>query len=277
MNELSIEPNERRRPKLLYEQDGVLVVEKPVGIVTTPGKGHENDSLLNGLFAIAGKQLQNLGADRDFGLLNRLDRHTSGLLLAATTIHAYEALREMTRARSIGKYYWAVVRKPPPRPSAVIRKPLEEGLRNPRGDASGRMADRMKLARVSKSGKPAITAYRTLDESPLGALLECRAVTGRLHQIRVHLDSIGCTVLGDPYYGPESARGASGRLALHAHRLTLDHPVTGARVDVRSKLPRELGRLMTRLRLTRPGLVMAEGSAEAGDEVAGDPVGEDGP
>ena len=255
----SITPNARVTLKIRHRDDHLLVIDKPGGIVTEPGVGHEHDTLLNGLFALAAHQLQNLGDKRDFGLVHRLDKDTSGLLVAALTARAYDGLREQFESREVRKQYWAVCRGAPARETGVIRRPLAEHL-----ERSGRYTS-VRRASVSRSGRPALTAYRVLQRSVMAALIEARPVTGRLHQVRVHLDSVGASVLGDPLYGPASAREASHRLALHAHRLAFTHPITGEAVDVRSAWPRDLRSLLRRMRLERPDVVE---SAERSDAEA---------
>ena len=289
MANLSIEPNDRITFKVLHEDDDLLVVGKPSHLVTLPGLGHERDSLLNGLFAAYGPRLQNLGRDRDFGLLHRLDRDTSGLVLVALRSRAYDRLREMFAERGVAKYYWAVVRDVPNRPSGVIRRPIAEFEGKTPHDTRVK-----KLARISSAGKPAITAYRVIHASHTGALLECRAVTGRLHQIRVHLESIGSPILADELYGPSSVLHAAPRLALHAHRLAFAHPTTGTRLDLRTAWPQDLRGVLRRLGLARPDVdehgVPRRGpvaktapealdaeldGVEGGHELEGDAVGEE--
>lgn len=268
---LSVEPNDAVSFKIHHEDDDVIVVEKPARMVTQPGIGHEQDTLLNGLFARHGAKLQNLGKSRDFGLLHRLDRETSGLLIVALRPRAYDALREMFERREIAKFYWAIVQGVPDPDSGVIRLPIAEY------EADNRKVKH--LARVSSGGKPAVTAYRVLSSGPAGALVECRAVTGRLHQIRVHLKAIRCPIYGDGLYGPRGVKTAS-RLALHAHRLKFLHPVTGMMLDVTTGWPRDLKQLMTRLKLTRPGEPSSYGGAErlessgveSPQEIDGDPI-----
>ena len=121
-----------------------------------------------------------------------------------------------------------------------------------------------KTSRIGASGKPAVTAYRVLQVSPAAALVEARPITGRLHQVRVHLDSIGATVLGDDVYGPKGARAASPRLALHAHRLAFRHPITGDELDIRSLFPRDLRPTLRRmmLELPEPGAISDAPAAE---------------
>ncbi|MBL9000866.1 MAG: RluA family pseudouridine synthase [Phycisphaerae bacterium] len=247
MTHLSIEPNDRITFRVRYEDAHLAVVVKPPGIVTAPGKSHDRTSLLNGLFARYGTAMQNLGRERDFGLLHRLDKATSGLVMAALSIPAYESMRAAFEARRVAKFYWAVVRDPPNKPSGVINRPIAEYEGTVKGESRVK-----KLAKVSSAGKPALTAYRVVAQSNSGAILECRAVTGRLHQVRVHLDSIGCPILGDDMYGPTAVRKAAVRLALHAHRIKFDHPVTGVGLDVRAPWPTDLRSLLKRLGLERP-------------------------
>jgi len=260
MPSLSIEPNPRITFAVRHEDDDVLVVDKPPGLATQPGLGHTTDTLLNGLFALHGPRLQNLGRKRDFGLLHRLDRFASGLLVVALRPRAYDRLRDEFHQRRIAKFYWALTRSAPREPTGVIDRPIIEIQRAKR------------TARISRAGKPASTAYRVLSSTHLGSLIECRPVTGRLHQVRVHLDLIGCPILGDDLYGPGAVRAAAPRLALHAHRLRLDHPSTGGPLDVRSPWPGDLRALLRRLGLPRPDLV---GSAQDTEKVARDGVSDE--
>lgn len=234
--------------------------------MTTPGVGHEEDTLLNGLFALFGDRLQQLGERRDWGLLHRLDKDTSGLLVVALSADAYDGLRDAFETRDVRKFYWAVCRSSPNKPAGVIKRPIVEEVKRATRYTS------TKTARVGASGKPAATAYRVLQSSPSAGLIEARAITGRLHQVRVHLDSIGATVLGDEIYGPRIARGASPRLALHAHRLAFEHPITGEAIDERTPFPRDLRPMLKRMRLDRPDLA---GSADRPEQIAGDAVGDE--
>lgn len=268
MSTYSVEPNESVSFRVLHEDDDVVVVDKPPHLVTQPGLGHEDDTLLNGLFSRWGDKLQNLGRARDFGLLHRLDRETSGVLVVALRPRAYDALRLAFAERQIAKYYWAVSTEMPNRPSGVIKRPIAEYESDRRNGK--------KLARISSSGRMAVTAYRVIASSPLGCLIECRAITGRLHQVRVHLQSIGAPISGDGFYGPKR-RGVGARLALHAHRISFTHPVTGETLDVRSPWPKDLKSLLTTLKLPRPDLmpptapsIAVEGPQEIDDDSIGD-------
>ena len=277
----SVLPNEEVQFKVHHEDADVLVIGKPAHLVTQPGLGHESDSLLNGLFARWGKQLQNLGKARDFGLLHRLDRETSGLLVVALTASAYDGLRAAFRTRDVRKYYWALIKGCPSPHTGVIRRPIAESEGRSIDDAapthrSSKPAAK-KLARISGLGKPAITAYRVLRTGRLGSLVECRAVTGRLHQIRVHLESIGCPVLGDGLYATRPIAAASPRLALHAHRLVFNHPITGVKIDVSCGWPTDLKRVAKRLKLAEAEVPKAKGpkSAEMSEaDVRDEPVAE---
>lgn len=252
----SIEPNPRITFAVHHEDADIAIVEKPMRVPTQPGKGHQTDTLLNGLFARWGNQLQNLGKARDFGLLHRLDRETSGLLVVALRPAAYDKLRDDFAARKVRKFYWAVCAKAPREPTGVIRMPIIETP----GAGSA-----MKLARVTRrgAGKPAVTAYRVLDANEHAALIEARPVTGRLHQVRVHLEAIGCPILGDIIYGPRRVHGASPRLALHAHRLALVHPVSGETIDVHTEWPKDLRRLLKQVRLSAAAPAAKGGASES--------------
>lgn len=245
MATLSVEPNEHITFKVVYADDDLVVVNKPPHVPSQPGKGHERDTILNGLFASYGELLQNLGAARDYGLLHRLDKEASGLLIVALRPRAYDNLREQFHNRSIKKYYWAVCAKAPAKPSGVIKLPIVE---------KGGTRSEPKTALISRTGKPAVTAYRVLDGNQLGALIEARPVSGRLHQVRVHLDAIGSTILSDAFYGPKALRSAAPRLALHAYRVGFRHPTTGEEMDIRCHWPADLRRVLSRLGLKRPDL-----------------------
>lgn len=257
MSLYSVEPNEYVTFKLRHEDEHIVVVDKPTGVPSQPGLGHDTDTLLNGLFAKYGQRLQNLGKDRDFGMLHRLDRKASGLLIIALSNKAYDALRRQFQERTIGKFYWVVVKGAPSTPSGVINKPIAESI--PKGPGS------IKRGKISSKGKEAVTAFRVLEQGRDASLIECRPVTGRLHQIRVHMEMIGCPVLGDEIYASPQIKAAAPRLALHSHRVVFTHPVTGEKVDVTSTWPRDLRGTLERFGLARPDLHVTPGSAGGDD------------
>jgi len=243
-----IQPNERVTFSIKYQDNDLLVVEKPTRVVTQPGVGHEHDTLLNGLVALFPKQLQQLGHARDYGLVHRLDRETSGVMLVALSAAAYDGLRAQFEKRDISKFYWALCYKAPKKPQGVIRRPILEQLKRKNRYTSIRKAS------ISGAGKAAMTAYRVISESNKAALIEARPITGRLHQVRIHLDLIGAAVLGDKIYGPHIVKHASPRLALHAHRIKFTHPISGKQMDVRTKWPKDLRTTLNRLDIPRPDL-----------------------
>jgi 23S rRNA pseudouridine1911/1915/1917 synthase len=265
-----VEPNPRVTFRVVHEDAHLVVVDKPARVVTQPGVGHQHDTLLNGLFARY-EALQQLGQARDFGLVHRLDKDTSGLVAVALTAAAYDKLREQFETRSVRKFYWAVCQKAPGEAEGVIRRPISEVTRR-----AGKYTA-TKTASLSNDGRAAVTAYRVLEASPIAALLEARPVTGRLHQVRVHLASIGAAILGDQLYGPKRVHDASARLALHAHRLCVTHPETGTELDLRSPMPQDLRRLLKRCELGVPedGPTGRAPSGEAGHELGGEAVGDE--
>lgn len=228
------EPNPDVEVAILHDDGEILVVDKTSGRVTMPGAGHARDSVQNGVMAVAGERLSHLGAARDYGLLHRLDRATSGLLLFAETVGAYDGLRASFHKREVVKDYLAITARPPERAGGSIRARLAEV----------RTRDR-KVARVDARGKAAVTHFRVLCRGGDGtALVECRIETGRLHQIRAHLATIGAPLFGDAVYTPASpdgrasvARRADRDLFLHAWRLVFPHPTRGNRVKLEAPLP----------------------------------------
>jgi 23S rRNA pseudouridine1911/1915/1917 synthase len=219
---------------VLFQDDAILVLEKPAGTVTLPGVGHDDDSLLNGAFAVDGSVLSTLGAQRDWGLLHRLDRDTSGAVLIARSAAAYDSLRAQFEARTVAKTYLAIVKGRLPGAHGTCQEPLEEVRR---GD--------LKISVPRRGGSAAVTHWRIVAASEGNAVVACAIETGRLHQIRAHLAWLGAPVAGDRIYrallppNTSATRPAPNAppLLLHAWRLGFLHPLQRRRVDIESPLP----------------------------------------
>lgn len=230
---LAVKPNPAVPFTIVHEDNDLLVVEKPAGVVTQPGKGHMHDALLNGVFARYGKLLHNLGVRRDFGLLHRLDKDTSGLLVIAKLPNAYDELRRAFEARKIEKEYLAIVAGVPVPQQGVVQARLKE------------ITTGIKKVIISQSGQEAISAYKVVAASPRAdaALVRVNIKTGRLHQIRAHMMFLNTPVLGDDLYTPPSLKiklPPAPRLCLHAALLGFKHPTTGQWLKIETPLPADL-------------------------------------
>jgi 23S rRNA pseudouridine1911/1915/1917 synthase len=226
--ELEHEPLDLR---IAYEDDHLLVVDKPAGLVVHPGAGHAAGTLVQGLLdrGVTG------GDPERPGIVHRLDRDTSGLLVVARTEEAYEGLRSLVDGRKLEREYVALVRGRPRSRSGRIEAPIGRDRREP---------TRMSLD--TDTPKDAVTHFEVVELFRNHALLRVRLETGRTHQIRVHLAAIGLPVAGDPVYGV-SEQGLR-RQFLHSARLAFPHPVTGARVETESPLPEDLAAALERVR-----------------------------
>jgi 23S rRNA pseudouridine1911/1915/1917 synthase len=213
-----------------YEDDDLLVVDKPAGIVVHPAAGHRTGTLSQALTA------RGIAADRG-GIVHRLDRDTSGLLLAAKDEDTLRTLQEELRERRIEREYLALVEGRPPARSGTIEAPIGRDRR-----------DRTRHSTDTDTPRDAVTHFTIERALPSSTLLRVRLETGRTHQIRVHLQAIGHPVVGDPEYGVGDARGLE-RQFLHAARLAFDHPRTGERVEVTSELPADLQAALERAEL----------------------------
>jgi 23S rRNA pseudouridine1911/1915/1917 synthase len=221
----------------VYEDDDILVIDKPAGLTVHPAPGHRRGTLVNAVLARVPNVTTASGALRP-GIVHRLDKDTSGLLVVAKTDTAYRSLAAQIRARSVTRIYLALVRDGVRGDAGVIRVPIG---RHPR--------HRTRMA-VVPSGRPAATNFEVRERLPGATLLECRLQTGRTHQIRVHLRHIGHPVLGDPVYGVRAA--GIRRQALHAVRLAFTHPRTGHPVCFTAPLPEDFAALLERLRRLKP-------------------------
>lgn len=264
-----VEVPPRRPPRLLpeprpiaivFEDDHLIVVDKPAGWVVHPGAGVSTGTLVHALLHHA-PQVANVGGEGRPGIVHRLDKDTSGLLVVAKSEPAYLTLVEMLRTRAVKRIYRALVWGSPGPDAGIIDRPIG---RDPR--------ERKRMAVVPLgAGKPARTRWRVLERYGIATLLDCRLDTGRTHQIRVHLASLRLPVVGDPTYGGrvrkslslrQAERSLGGALlrvftrqALHATELEFRHPVTGERLRFESPLPEDFTRalqLLEPLRAPRP-------------------------
>jgi 23S rRNA pseudouridine1911/1915/1917 synthase len=239
---------------VLYEDDSMIVINKPRGLVVHPAAGHWTGTLVNALIAHCGDSLSGIGGVRRPGIVHRLDKDTTGVMVVAKTDRAHRVLAKQFadhgREGPLKRGYLAFVWGVPDRPRGTVNRPID---RHPRS--------RDKMA-VREGGREAITHWEVLerylgtDGKPVASLIACRLETGRTHQIRVHLASIGHPLLGDETYGsgfktkvqhlgPESraALDGLGRQALHAYLLSMEHPDGGREVEFRAELPADLQRL----------------------------------
>jgi 23S rRNA pseudouridine1911/1915/1917 synthase len=244
---------------IVFEDDDLIVINKPAGLVVHPGAGHETGTLVNALIAHCGASLSGIGGVKRPGIVHRLDKDTSGLLVVAKNDAAHQSLSaqfaDHGKTGEMRRGYLAFVWGVPNRVRGTVDAPID---RHPHV--------REKMA-VREGGRHAVTHWEivarfdTPDGKPIASLLACELETGRTHQIRVHLAHIGHPLLGDPVYGPgfktkaahlgpEARAGleALDRQALHAYHLTVEHPRTGAILEWNSDLPSDLELLSSRLK-----------------------------
>lgn len=238
---------------IVYEDDSIIVIDKPKGLVVHPAAGHASGTLVNALIAHCGASLSGIGGVKRPGIVHRLDKDTTGLMVVAKTDKAHRALSKQFAEKSEGplhRGYLALVWGVPARPKGTIDAPL------------GRHPHARDKQAVRPSGRSATTHWQLLerfsgpDGKPVASLLACTLETGRTHQIRVHLAHAGHPILGDETYGTgfktkisrlgpasKGALEALGRQALHAYLLAIEHPETGDLLEFQSELPGDLRRL----------------------------------
>lgn len=226
---------------IAFEDEHLVVVDKPAGLVVHPAAGNLDGTLVNALLHHCGGSLSGIGGVARPGIVHRIDKDTSGLLVVAKTDRAHEGLAKQFAAHSIDRRYLAMVLGAPSTFEGTVEASLARSS-----------ANRKKMAVVpAGSGKHAITHWRKLRQQRGAALLECRLETGRTHQVRVHMASIGHPLLGDPFYG-RAARGSLRetldrldfrRQALHAARLGFVHPITSHALSFDSEMPADMQEL----------------------------------
>jgi 23S rRNA pseudouridine1911/1915/1917 synthase len=247
--------------EVVYEDADLLVIDKPAGLVVHPAAGHDSGTLVNALIAHCGDSLSGIGGVKRPGIVHRLDKDTTGLMVVAKSDRAHKRLADQFadhgRTGPLERAYRAIVWGVPARKHGTVDAPL---------DRSTRHRDRMAVVPAGR-GREAITHYEVdevfagADGSPVASLVTCRLETGRTHQIRVHMAHLGHPLLGDPVYGsgfrtkaallPTEAREAVEafpRQALHAAVLGFEHPATGEVLSFESELPPDIAALLNRLR-----------------------------
>jgi len=213
--------------EILYEDEAVICINKPPGMVVHPAPGHPTGTFVNALLHhCRSLPLQDLRP----GIVHRLDKETSGVLLAAKTVDAHKKLIEAFSNRQIDKEYLAI----------TVGKPSNESVDSP----IGRHPHKRKEMTILETGRQALTHFEVLDSSEGFSLVKAKPVTGRTHQIRVHLKSLNTPVLGDPIYGPEklSRKVGAKRTLLHAYHLTFPHPSTGEKIKITAPIPDDFQR-----------------------------------
>lgn len=248
---------------IVYEDGHIVVVDKPAGLVVHPAPGHQGGTLVNALIAHCGDSLSGIGGVRRPGIVHRLDKDTSGLLVVAKSDVAHQGLSEQFSAHGadgrLHRTYRALVWGAPLRTRGAVDAPLNRSEKN-----------RTKISVARVGGRHAVTHYevervvKNADGKPVASLLTLRLETGRTHQIRVHMAHAGHPVMGDPVYGTgfkASARALSqpaaaalealGRQALHAAGLGFEHPITGRQLAFSSDLPADFARLLAALEETK--------------------------
>lgn len=223
--------------EILYEDADVLVVNKPQGMVVHPAAGHPNHTLVNGL--LFHSPLSTINGELRPGIVHRIDKDTSGLLMVAKNDQAHRSLAAQLKAKTTQREYLALVHGVIKDERGTVNAPL---ARSPK--------DRKKQAIVA-GGKPAVTHFRVLERYQKYTLVACRLETGRTHQIRVHMKSIGHPLAGDPLYGPAKTLPGAGQY-LHARLLGFTHPQSGRQILVTAPLPADFAAQIQRLRKTVP-------------------------
>lgn len=233
--EITVEPQDIPLD-VVYEDQDVIVVNKPVGLVVHPAPGHPDGTLVNALLHHCGDSLSGIGGERRPGIVHRIDKDTSGLIIAAKNDFAHQFLSAQLSDHTLGREYEAVVHGGFRDDAGTVDAPIG---RHP--------VDRKRMAVTPKNSKPAVTHYEVIARYRGYTRILCRLETGRTHQIRVHMASIGHPLLGDGVYGaPCPEKGLEGQ-CLHARRLKFIHPRTGQLVRLEAPLPEYFTQVISRL------------------------------
>ena len=236
---ISVEPEDIPLD-ILYEDKDIIVVNKARGMVVHPASGVYSGTLVNALLYHC-RDLSGINGEIRPGIVHRLDKDTSGVMVCAKNDTAHLDLAEQIRTKTAHRTYWAIVHGNIKEEAGIIK-----------GDIGRHPTDRKKMAIVRENGKPAVTHFKVLERFGEYTLVECKLETGRTHQIRVHMTSIGHPLVNDPKYGPKkSSPFAINGQALHSLQLTLTHPVTKEEMTFTAPLPTDMEKILTGLRNKR--------------------------
>ena len=236
---ISVEPEDIPLD-ILYEDKDIIVVNKARGMVVHPASGVYSGTLVNALLYHC-RDLSGINGEIRPGIVHRLDKDTSGVMVCAKNDTAHLDLAEQIRTKTAHRTYWAIVHGNIKEEAGIIK-----------GDIGRHPTDRKKMAIVRENGKPAVTHFKVLERFGEYTLVECQLETGRTHQIRVHMTSIGHPLVNDPKYGPKkSSPFAINGQALHSLQLTLTHPVTKEEMTFTAPLPTDMEKILTGLRNKR--------------------------
>ncbi|MCW8835711.1 MAG: RluA family pseudouridine synthase [Rhodospirillales bacterium] len=237
---------------ILYEDEHLIVINKPAGLVVHPAPGSPDQTLVNALLSHCHGKLSGIGGVKRPGIVHRLDKDTSGVMVVAKDDATHQGLSRQFEERTVDRAYFAVVWGVP--------KPMQGEVE---GNIGRSPRDRKKMTVLTKGGKPALTRYKVVNVlGKRASLVECRLATGRTHQIRVHMAHIGHSIVGDPVYGGADSRrlkdagealknavSGLGGQALHAHLLGFIHPVTLKALSFDTKIPNEINEIIERFNL----------------------------
>lgn len=221
---------------ILYEDSDLAVVNKPRGLVVHPAAGHWDGTLVNSLLAQC-KDLSGIGGEVRPGIVHRLDKDTSGVLVVAKNDFSHHALAEQIRTREAKRIYLAIIQGEISEAKGRIEAPIGRHLK-----------DRKKMSVLTQGGKEAVTEFIVRERFKNYTLVECHLVTGRTHQIRVHFSYIGFPVVGDPLYGTRKQAFTIEGQALHAYRLSFEHPRSGKQITCEAPLPEDMEKILATLR-----------------------------
>ena len=222
---------------VVHEDEHIIVINKPSGLVVHPAPGNWEHTLVNGLI-YRYPEMRKLPNFMRPGIVHRLDSPTSGLMVIARTQQAYYALSKMFSERKVDKTYLALMHGCPQKREGLLSGPLD---RDP--DNFMRMV-------VIEGGKPSLTGYKVLWSMNGYSLTECHLYTGRMHQIRVHMSALGCPLIGDTMYGAQNFGDEfTGRIYLHSWKLSFEHPITGERMNFRQEVPRDFRGMIAKIKL----------------------------